>query len=305
MAKKFINYCFTLNNWTEEEYEKLKKIPCVYMCMGKEVGEKGTPHIQGYIHFKNERSFNAVRKLMKRWHIDGCRGSLWDNIDYTSKEGKWEEFGERPKQGKRTDLDGIKEDIMKGKKVDEIILEKPMIYHQYGRTLNKIEDLVMRKNYRKEMTKGIWYWGETGVGKSHMAFEGFTPETHYVLPNDNGWWDAYTQQDTVIINDFRGEIPYNQLLNLVDKWPFTVKRRNREPMPFTSKLVIITSSLKPEDIYHNRNDEDKIEQLLRRFDVIKVGPPSSPFGDGDDVVGGNTSPSLPPTNELEYLLDTI
>ena len=173
-----------------------------------------------------------------------------------------------------------------------------MKYHQYGRTLNKIEDLAMRNKYRSEMTKGIWYWGETGVGKSHKAFEGFNPKTHYVLPNDNGWWDAYTQQDTIIINDFRGEIRYNELLNLVDKWPFNVKRRNREPIPFISKTVIITSSLKPEDVYHNRNDEDKIEQLLRRFEVIKVGPPSVTSGDGDEVVGGNTSPSLPTLDEM-------
>lgn len=298
LKTKFSNFCFTLNNWTEEEYEQLRNIPCVYKLLGKEVGKNGTPHIQGYLHFKNERSFNATRKLMKRWHLDGCRGNIWENIDYCSKEGKYEEIGVRPKQGKRTDLDAIKDDIMRGKKVDDIVLEQPMIYHQYGRTLNKIEDLTMRKNYRKEMTKGIWYYGPTGVGKSHIAFEGFTPETHYVLPNDNGWWDAYTQQDTVIINDFRGEIRYNELLNLVDKWPFTVKRRNREPMPFTSKLVIITSSLKPEDVYHNRNDEDKIEQLLRRFDVIEVGPPSvTTPGGGDEVVGGNTSPSLPTLDE--------
>lgn len=160
---------------------------------------------------------------------------------------------------------------MSGKKVDDLVLENPMIYHKYGRTLNKIEDLRMRREYRIEMTKGIWYWGGTGVGKSHKAFEGYDPKTHYVLPNDNGWWDGYTGQDVVIINDFRGEMKYNFLLQLVDKWPMTVKRRNREPIPFVSRLVIITSSLAPSDIYNRRLIEDDIGQLLRRFDVQQVG----------------------------------
>lgn len=298
MTQRSRNFCYTLNNYTDDEYLMLKMIGYDYHVLGKEVGESGTPHIQGYIHFKNARSWNAVKKMMKRWHIDPCKGSPEQNINYCTKDKNYEEIGTRPKQGKRTDLDEIKDDIMNGKKVEDIVIEQPMIYHQYGRTLNKIEDLRLRKNYRKEMTKGIWYWGETGVGKSHNAFMGYTPETHYVLPNDNGWWDAYTQQDTVIINDFRGEIPYNQLLNLVDKWPFTVKRRNREPMPFTSKLVIITSSLRPEDIYHNRNDEDKIEQLLRRFDVIHVGPPSWSANTDTEVVGGNTSSDPPPPIDI-------
>lgn len=306
MAQKRRDYCYTLNNYTDDELVQLRIIGCEYHVMGKEVGEKGTPHIQGYIRFRNARSFNAVRKLIDRWHLIECRGSAADNIAYCTKDGNYEEIGTRPKQGKRVDLDKIKNDIIEGKKVEDICIEDPMTYHMYGRTLNKIEDIAMRKNYRTEMTKGIWYWGETGVGKSHKAFEGFTPETHYVLPNDNGWWDAYKQQDTVIINDFRGEIKYNELLNLVDKWPFTVKRRNREPLPFTSKLVIITSSLPPDQIYHNRNDEDKIEQLLRRFVVTKVGGTSDQIGTGTEVVGGNTSSDPPPPYEdLSYLLDTI
>ena len=120
------------------------------------------------------------------------------------------------------------------------------------------------------MTKGIWYYGETGVGKSHLAFKDFTPETHYVHSEDNGWWDNYKQQPTVIINEFRGEIKYKELLELLDKWPHSVKRRNRCPLPFVSKLIIITSSLPPQEVYKNLNEKDKIAQLLRRLKVIKL-----------------------------------
>lgn len=294
MSGKARSFCYTLNNWTENEIESLRKVKCKYQIIGKEVGESGTNHLQGYLSFDNPRSFNAIRKICPRWHLEIARGSPQDNYEYCTKEGNYEEFGERPEQGKRTDLNEIKNEIINGKKIDDIVMEQPMIYHQYGRTLHKIEDLVMRKKYRTEMTQGIWYWGETGTGKSHKAFEGFTPETHYVWTNDKGWWDGYTQQDTVILNDFRGELRYNELLNLVDKFPHSVSRRNRETIPFTSKTVIITSSLPPEKIYKHRDEEDKIEQLLRRFKIERLSR------NGTEVLGGNTRP-LAQKNALEYI----
>jgi len=141
----------------------------------------------------------------------------------------------------------------------------------YGRTLSKIEDICMRKRYRTEMTTCTWYHGKTGVGKSHKAFEGFTPDTHYVWKtNDNGWQDGYQQQEIVIINDFRGEIKYNDMLNLIDKWAYTIPRRGREPMPFTSKHVIVTSSLPPDQVFTRRLEEDSLEQLIRRIDVVEL-----------------------------------
>lgn len=163
-------------------------------------------------------------------------------------------------------------DISNGMMVDTIAIENPEIYHQYGRTLNKLEELRMRQVFRAEMTEGVWYYGETGVGKSHRAFKNYTPQTHYVLPNDNGWWDGYVQQDIVIINDFRGFLSYDFMLQMIDKWPFSVKRRGREPIPFISKKVIITSSLSPKEVYNKRNDNDSIKQLRRRMKVIKLSP---------------------------------
>jgi len=40
-------FCFTLNNWTEEEWDALTEFQCTWMVMGKEVGENGTRHLQG------------------------------------------------------------------------------------------------------------------------------------------------------------------------------------------------------------------------------------------------------------------
>lgn len=294
------NYCWTLNNYTQEDILSISAWDCKYIVFGKEIGEQGTPHLQGYVEFENPRTIKGLKKLNPRIHWEARRGTAKQAREYCIKENDFTEKGKISQQGERKDLNELKDDIMDGKtSVDNIAINSPETYHKYGRTLAKLEDLAMRKKFRTEMTAGIWLWGSTGVGKTHTALKDFHPDTHYILPNDNGWWDGYAQQETVVLNDFRGEIPYNQLLQMVDKWPFSVRRRSREPLPFTSKRVIITSSLPPHKIYHNRDTEDNIKQLLRRFEIIKLEQKYSE---------GNTETSEPDEitedDELDKILGT-
>lgn len=270
-------FVFTNFN-TEFEYKLVDDI--TYIAYGGEVCPKTErAHHQGWICFKTQRS-GGPRSLKKicnlvggRGHVELMRGSLGQNDAYCSKEGQLTELGDRPAQGDRNDLKDVVNDIRLGKrKADDIAVEDPVFYHMYGRTLSKAEDVLARKRFRTDMTKGIWYYGPTGVGKSHKAFEGFDPDTHYVKPLSDCWWDGYTGQKIVILNDFRGQIAYSELLTLVDKWPHSVKRRNREPIPFVAETVIVTSSMKPEDVYYNVSLRDSLEQLRRRFAITEMLP---------------------------------
>ena len=269
------NCCFTGFKESEYEFDESKM---KYLIIGKETcPSTNRKHWQGYVEFKNPYTLNSIKKLFKddKIHVEARKGSARQASDYCKKEGNFKEYGTISKQGERTDLDRLKDEILtEGLKVDDIVIDNPTMYHQYGRTLHKIEDLKMRKIFRTEQTKGIWYWGETGVGKSHKAFEGYTPDTHYVWQYEqSGWQDGYCQQETVIMNEFRGQVKYSELLELLDKWPYSVKRRHREPMPFTSKLIIITSSMHPKDIYTNIDAKDSLKQLYRRCDIIEITKP--------------------------------
>lgn len=279
-GKRHRHWVFTA--WDEKEPKFTKEM--TYLAYAAEIcPTTGTHHWQGYVGFPNAVGLNgAIKKLQQEKHprLAARLGSLASNEVYCSKEGKLIKHGTFPtEQGKRTDLEDVRDEILAGKKIDEIVMEKPMLVHQYGRTLTMVEDICMRKKYRTKMTKGIWYWGPTGVGKSHMAFKGFTPETHYVHNvNDGGWWDAYRQQPVVIINEFRGQIQFGELIDLLDKWPKTVKRRNREPIPFTSELVIITSCAPPTEVYMNvLKGEEKLDQLTRRCEIVHM--PTKSVGD--------------------------
>lgn len=60
------------------------------------------------------------------------------------------------------------------------------------------------------------------------------------------------------------------MLDLLDEGPCTVPRRNRAPMPFTSKLIIITSPLSPEKVYGRVDKDDNLDQFMRRINVIEL-----------------------------------
>lgn len=268
-------WCFT-NFDLEFNYEGLlTETSAEYIMYGVEVCPKTQKvHHQGLVYFSNQRgSIKGVASDLGKCHVEACQGSLDQNRDYCGKEGgEIVEYGSRPSQGKRMDLDEVKTLIQEGKlSADDICENTPSVYHMYGRTICKLEDIALRSRYRNWMTTCEWIYGDTHTGKSHRCFEGFNPKTHYVFTNDNGWWDGYTGQETVIINEFRGGIPYAELLCMIDKWPHNVKRRGREPVPFLAKHIKISSCKSPYGVYSGiLEKDDSIEQLIRRIDVIKL-----------------------------------
>jgi len=91
-----IAYAFTLNNYTDEELEVIRRINGYrYLVLGKEVGDFGTLHIQGTIYFTNQRSFNSVKELIPRAHLEHAR-NISASITYCKKDGNFEEHGVMP-----------------------------------------------------------------------------------------------------------------------------------------------------------------------------------------------------------------
>jgi len=94
--KKQISACkrwtFTLNNYTEEEHSKLIMIfstDNAKYIIGKECGDKGTPHLQGYVEFlERVRAKSYIGN--KRIHWEVARAARCINVLYCSKEGNYE-----------------------------------------------------------------------------------------------------------------------------------------------------------------------------------------------------------------------
>jgi len=84
-------WCFTLNNYTSEEVSLLSSIvpqECDKYILAYEVGEEGTPHIQGWINFITKKRPMSVFKQIPRIHWEKSKGNIKQQADYCSKEGK-------------------------------------------------------------------------------------------------------------------------------------------------------------------------------------------------------------------------
>lgn len=84
-----IKWGFTLNNYDDSKICAIKKKIVAYCRFGifsKEVGELGTPHLQGYFEFRKKRRPIGVFGI-KEMHFDKKHGTRDDNVRYVVKDG--------------------------------------------------------------------------------------------------------------------------------------------------------------------------------------------------------------------------
>lgn len=283
------DWCFTLNNYTNNEVIKLKNYKCEYMIFAHEIAPTtGTKHLQGFIQFKNNKLFTTLKKDFKRIWLAKRMGSPLQARNYcyyadypanTLPNNELVERGTlipRDKQGIRTDLNQIASEILQGKlSVRDILKNNPMKYHLYGRTFEKLEDLRIEETPRiKPCEECLYYYGPSGVGKSYLSWEKdyvLNPDKYYIYPNDKeGWCDGYKGQEVFVLDEFRGEITFKLLIELATKLGLVLRRRGRNPIPFTSRKIVITSSLPIEKVYKNLDSDDTFIQFYRRYTVKKI-----------------------------------
>lgn len=112
MPPKAKRWCFTLNNPTAGETDIIAQVldsqHVTYGIYGKETGESGTPHLQGYVIFDTDKRLTQLRTLLgPRGHYEVSRGTPQEASDYCKKDGDFNEYGilptgrtRPPKQGK-------------------------------------------------------------------------------------------------------------------------------------------------------------------------------------------------------------
>lgn len=147
------NWCFTLNNYLPEDETRLQSLvdtndKVAYVIYGREVGEGGTHHLQGFIAFTERTRFGQARQVVGGGaHLESAR-SVPRSIEYCKKDGDYVEFGElSSRQGSRSDLDAFKEDVKAGVTDLAVIRETHSeVYARYTRfCLEYIQDHYPRK----------------------------------------------------------------------------------------------------------------------------------------------------------------
>lgn len=82
--KRSRNWCFTINNFDIDDINSIKNSNGKYIFQ-EEKGENGTPHLQGFISFKDAKSFTWIKKLNGKAHWEVTKSKI-ASIKYCSKE---------------------------------------------------------------------------------------------------------------------------------------------------------------------------------------------------------------------------
>jgi len=113
------NWVFTHNNYTAEDLvtfsNHFARGGVKYLVYGREVGENGTPHLQGFICFSHRKSLRQVKTFLTgNPHLEIARNPV-ASVEYCKKDGEFEEYGEFvANDGKRSELDRFKDTVKEG-----------------------------------------------------------------------------------------------------------------------------------------------------------------------------------------------
>lgn len=256
-------WVFTLNNYTDEDEERVKQLAerCKYIVVGREVGPEGTPHLQGSVWLKNAAFHSQMKKLLPRAWIEVMSHDAKGTGDYCAKDGDCVVNIPRPAktQGRRTDIELVRELVAEKAPLHEIWGQVGWQAFQYAKAGMAVMPFVPEWLDDKEV---LWIHGEAGVGKSRYAVD--LAGTDRYMKKRGKWWDGYMGQGTVIFDDFRPDwCMFDELLSWLDKYTFQGEIKGSQ-VNVTAGRVVVTTPHSPEDTFAGITDEN-LRQLTRRI----------------------------------------
>lgn len=280
VKKKFRRFCFVWNNYPEDYKTRLNDLKPRYLIAGREVcPTTGTPHIQGYIEFKEQlRIAEFARKVWAHTcTIPGARGTgiskfspaesdQEKNINYCSKEDvDAYEIGERDiTRGVRSDLKAIKKLVEDGVAMKEICknagsLNDVKFAEKYLSYCDKARSVKSQMNI-------VWIYGNTGTGKTFDAISKY-PNAYVKGPNTLKWFDGYDGQTEMIIEEFRDcMVKFSELLAILQPVEYRVEYKGGSRQ-LRATTIIITTCFSPIEVYNGV--EEVRDQLYRRIDRLE------------------------------------
>lgn len=273
------NWVFTINNYTQEDENRLKEMDCEWIIFAHEHQEEGTPHLQGAICFKGRRDASALGKLFK-WHLEVMQGTPQDSKTYCTKEDKnYFEKGTMPTSKHDSNTKKIEwEEVYKlaeEGRFDEI---RKDVYIRYMRSLKQLyfdnrKDADLDNYDNDDLKKHfLWLWGPTGTGKSHTArriSKELGCNTPY-LKGLNKWWSGYNFQKVTIIEEANPkacEILANFFKLWCDKWSFSAEVKGNEIPACRPEYIIVTSNYSMMDCF---TCPDDYVPMKRRMTEVKL-----------------------------------
>lgn len=277
-------FCFTWHNYTDEVISKLKSLDTKYLVFGKELTpSNNTPHLQGYIHFKDNKTLSAVLKMLKGPQppvskVTPAKGTALQNQKYCTKDKDYFERGVPPQdlaaagqQGGVAEQDRWAHitELSKAGKIDAISELYPDVFQRQYTTLKKIAADYAPRPPNLPFIAAFWVVGPSGTGKSRTVRDFFGDDNIYSKIVGARWWDQYKMEPVVHIEDIgvRHTNLSDELKIWADHYPFRMEVKG-SCMCIRPRVIICSSQYTIDEIWPN---EPEVKTALnRRFKSIQA-----------------------------------
>lgn len=244
---------------------------CVFQL---EKGLNGTEHWQGYLELNRALPFSTVKNFFSPMapHLEKRLGTAQQARNYAMKEdtrvkGPWEVGNFIPEvqgQGKRNDVHDMMQSIKDGKTNEQLVDQHPVAYLRYYKAVQHVRTIRIPPKIRD--VEVILHYGPPGVGKTYDIIN--DEEDLFIKPiGKNLWFDGYTDQQVVLLDDFSGQCTLTDLLRLLDKYRLQVEIKGGHAWIHATKLFL-TTNIHPREWYDFTKREEQYKVLARRFHKI-------------------------------------
>ena len=259
-----------------------------YVAMADEQGSCHHTHI--FCVFSSRVRFSMVKKHFPEAHVEKCKGSISENINYIKKSGKWvsddlkqetviegtfEEYGTPPpdSRGKRHDLTELYQMVADGLTNAEILAAN-QDYILCVEKIDKIRMILLTEKYKDTVRldlRVVYVYGSTGTGKTRGVLQqnGYTQVyrvTDYQHPFDN-----YNGQPVLAFDEFRSSLSIKDMLNYCDIYPLELPGRYNNKFACYSKVYIISNwPLERQYEHIQADDPETWKAFLRRIHEVHV-----------------------------------
>lgn len=269
------NYMFTIHvqvfeEWTPALHEKFR-----YLVAQRELAPTThQPHWQGYVELKQPARIRQVKAWLgsETAHLEARLGTQQQAIEYCKKEetrlddSEPVELGAAATQGERTDIAGALAVLREGGGLAAVLEQAPDVFVRYHRGLTAANDLLTEQTsqaIRDRLCVTVLV-GPPGCGKTRAVYEENGLSDVYTLTQTSGtvWWNGYTGQQHLLLDDYYGWIPWGELLKVLDIYPLRVQTKGG--FTHVRYLHVWITSNKPWDHWYHKSRAFAEQGALQR-----------------------------------------
>lgn len=275
MPMKKNRFRFVCNNYTDDHKRTVQALNSRCLVYGHEIGPRcGTPHLQGYIEFSHSTNpgVKELRKLLPGFDVRTCDADADANIRYATKDltdvfrsgAPGNDQVANGRKGREMEIerwDAIRANAVSGN-FDAI--ESKVFVCQYNQIQAIHRNAVPMLEPLSELLNG-WFTGVSGSGKSSTARSHSNGD--FYNKDISKWWDGYTGQAVVIIDDVMPENAKELGRSLkiwADHYPFCAEFKGSQRY-IRPKAIIVTSQYVLNEVF---SDRDTRVALHRRFETV-------------------------------------